>query len=101
MRINWHLHPLARSASIAAIEERIFLTSIAHGALVMRGSWFAAELERRPDTMFFRATYAAAPFEQIDEAIRRFGVALREEFGIEEGESGEVCGNGIGNGIGV
>jgi aromatic amino acid aminotransferase I len=32
--------------------------------------------------MFFRATYAAAQFDKIDEAIRRFGNAVREEFEI-------------------
>jgi len=42
------------------------------------------------DTLFFRATYAAAPFEKIQEAIRRFGDAVRVSFGlpVEEGVVG-------------
>lgn len=30
--------------------------------------------------MFFRASFAAAPSDKIQEAIRRFGEALRESF---------------------
>ena len=100
MRINWHKHPLAGSLRIGDVEERIFLKSIEHGALVMRGSWFTAQHDREPETMYFRATFAAAPFEQIDEAIRRFGVALRDEFGIAGGGDGEV-GGAYQNGNGV
>lgn len=46
----------------------------------MRGSWFYADNEEVHDTLFFRATYAAAPAEKIDEGIRRLGEAVREEF---------------------
>ncbi len=48
----------------------------------MKGSWFRAEGDVDKD-MFFRATFAAAPGDQVAEAIRRFGEALRGEFGIE------------------
>ena len=62
----------------------------------MRGSWFLAEKNVAHDTMFMRATYAAAPSDKINEAIRRFGEAVRESFGLTEGEGkGEpVEGNG-------
>ena len=33
-------------------------------------------------SMFFRATYASAPFDRILEGIGRFGDAVREEFGL-------------------
>lgn len=66
---------------------------IEHGALVMRGSWFYAEKDVEHDTMFFRATYAAAPFEKIQEAIRRFGEAVRESFRLEKHV--EENGNGV------
>ena len=33
-------------------------------------------------SMFFRATYASAPFDMILEGIGRFGDAVREEFGL-------------------
>ena len=50
--------------------------------------------------MFFRATYAAAPYERILEGIKRFGEAVKEEFGFleerSEGneENGEVKDSG-------
>jgi len=93
MQIAWQKHPHASTKSITELEEEIFLTSIDHGALVMRGSWFYAQNDVAHDTLFFRATYAAAPFEQIQEAIRRFGEAVRESFGLAEGK--ESNGNGV------
>lgn len=61
----------------------------------MRGSWFLAEKNIAHDTMFMRATYAAAPSDKINEAIRRFGEAVRESFGLEaEGKGEPVEGNG-------
>ncbi|KAF2001197.1 aromatic amino acid aminotransferase 1 [Amniculicola lignicola CBS 123094] len=83
LRIHFRAHPSYPTLSIQDIEESIFLRVIDHGALVMRGSWFYANDQDEHDTLFFRATYAAAPAEKIEEGIRRFGVALREEFGIE------------------
>lgn len=77
-------HPLFGRKSVEEIEERVFQASIAKGALVMKGSWFYADNETVHGTMFFRATFAAAPFEMIDEGIRRFGEALREEFGLTD-----------------
>jgi aromatic amino acid aminotransferase I len=97
MRINWRRHPLAGSLSITDIEEQLFLASIDHGALVMRGSWFTAEHDIEHDTLFFRATYAAAPLEQIEAAIARFGAAVREVFGVEEGREENGNGHGVGD----
>lgn len=53
-----------------------------HGSLVSRGSWFKADNKRPEEKMFFRATFAAASADQIDEAIKRFGDALRAQFGL-------------------
>jgi aromatic amino acid aminotransferase I len=69
---------------VAELEESIFQTSVAHGALVMKGSWFYADSQAKHETMFFRATYAAAPFDKINEAIKRFGDAIRDEFELEK-----------------
>lgn len=88
MKIDWQQHPDASTKSVAEIEEEIFMASIEKGALVMRGSWFYAQADVEHDTMFFRATYAAAPFDKIQEAIKRFGEAVRESFGLEEGMEG-------------
>ena len=68
------------------------MASIDQGALVMRGSWFYAENDVQHDTMFFRATYAAAPFDKIQEAIERFGEAVKVSFGLVEEKR-------IGNGV--
>ncbi|TKA78114.1 hypothetical protein B0A49_01798 [Cryomyces minteri] len=84
LRIDWRKHPLARDRTVTDLEEDIFMASIRHGALVMRGSWFYADNTVKHDTMFFRATYAAAPEDKIQEAIRRFGDAIRESFGLEQ-----------------
>lgn len=56
---------------------------IEKGVLVGRGSWFLAEKDRPPSQLFFRATFAAATAENMAEAIRRFGEAIREVFEIE------------------
>ncbi|PSK42561.1 Aromatic amino acid aminotransferase [Elsinoe australis] len=95
MRVDYTQHPAFKSGrkDVLEIEEDIFQASIRHGALVMKGSFFYADEEIAHDTMFFRATYAAAPFEKIVEAVRRFGEAVREEFGLVSGE-----GNGEANG---
>jgi aromatic amino acid aminotransferase I / 2-aminoadipate transaminase len=59
---------------LAAIEKRV---------LCSKGSWFRAQ--RDTDTeMFFRTTFAAAGSGDIVEAMRRFGEALREEFGLQK-----------------
>ncbi len=112
IKIAWRLHPAARDKSKAFldIEEQILQASVAKGVLVMKGSWFRAEPETGPvpevianngheerayvhgdeevqgereREMFFRATFAAAKGDQVAEGIRRFGEALREEFGVE------------------
>jgi aromatic amino acid aminotransferase I / 2-aminoadipate transaminase len=82
MKINWQKHPQAGKKSLKEIEEEIFLSSINHGVLLMCGSWFTAEKNAVSDTLFMRATYAAAPSDKINEAIRRFGESLRENFGL-------------------
>ncbi|KAI4701498.1 hypothetical protein J4E81_003238 [Alternaria sp. BMP 2799] len=82
MQVDFRKHPSYPAKSIESIEEGIFMRVIEHGALVMRGSWFYADAEEEHNTLFFRATYAAAPGEKIEEGIRRLGEAVREEFGL-------------------
>ncbi|ORY08212.1 pyridoxal phosphate-dependent transferase [Clohesyomyces aquaticus] len=86
LKIEHTKHPDYPVKSIEKIEEEIFLRVIHHGALVMRGSWFYANADEKHNTLFFRATYAAAPAEKIEEAIRRLGEALRVEFKLETQE---------------
>ncbi|KAF2786405.1 aromatic amino acid aminotransferase 1 [Melanomma pulvis-pyrius CBS 109.77] len=94
MKIDFKKHPDYPSKEIETIEEEIFMRVIDHGTLVMRGSWFYADAEDEHQTMFFRATYVAAPAEKIDEGIRRFGEAVRAEFGLE------AYANGNGHAVG-
>lgn len=90
MKVDFRQHPDYPEKSIETIEEEIFMRVIDHGALVMRGSWFYANSEDSHDTLFFRATYAAAPAEKIEEGIRRFGEAIRAEFKLEKGVNGHA-----------
>lgn len=80
LQVDFTKHPDHPAASIESIQEKIFLGNIDEGVLLMPGSWFYANPEDKHDTLFFRATYAAAPAEKIEEAIRRFGEAVRKEF---------------------
>lgn len=90
IQVDYNKHPkyINGSVSMDELEEEIFQTIIHHGTLLMKGSWFCAERSKPRDTMFFRATYAAAKFDQIDEAIFRLGNAIRDSFGLERQTNG-------------
>ncbi|KAL2861103.1 aminotransferase-like domain-containing protein [Aspergillus lucknowensis] len=80
IEIDWKKHPeLTAGKTHDAIEEALFTAAVDSGVLISRGSWFKAD-GRTEDRMFFRATFAAASEENIIEAIRRFGAAVRAEF---------------------
>ncbi|KAK8233273.1 aromatic amino acid aminotransferase 1 [Phyllosticta capitalensis] len=76
--------PHASPSPLTELEDEIFMLIIDHGALVMKGSWFYAEPDAAHDTMFFRATFAAAPADKIQEAIHRFGDAIRPQLQAQE-----------------
>ena len=103
MQVDYTKHPRYPALSLEEIEDELFHKNVEHGTLLMKGSWFGAsekagpgaQADAAPEKMFFRATYAAAKFGQIDEAIRRFGEAVRECFGVQKGH---VNGNGVANG---
>lgn len=82
MEVDWRKHPHASSKSITELEEELFLRSVEKGSLVIRGSWFRPEESLDPgnERMFFRASFAAAPSGSIEEAICRFGLAVKESF---------------------
>jgi aromatic amino acid aminotransferase I / 2-aminoadipate transaminase len=83
LRVDPQSHPDRSQRSLVEIEEEIFNSCISKGVLVARGSWFRTEPEVGPQgELFFRATYAAASEFNINEAIRRFGMAVRESFGM-------------------
>ena len=54
--------------------------------LIAKGSWSRAEPDVEPsnkDDIFFRMTFAAAGSEAVQEAVKRFGEALRVAFHLE------------------
>ncbi|KAK4218186.1 Aromatic/aminoadipate aminotransferase 1 [Rhypophila decipiens] len=97
IKVAYPLHPDASSKSLLQVEEEIFNLCIEKGVLIARGSWFRAEQHNKisPSSsvpaattpqeqtdMFFRATFAAATPENMTEAIRRFGEAIKESYGL-------------------
>ncbi|KAF2806958.1 PLP-dependent transferase [Mytilinidion resinicola] len=98
LRIDHTKHPSYPSRSITDIEDTLYLNIIEHNALMMKGSWFIPDKSVSPEALFLRATFCAASSENITEAIRRVGVAVRESFRLVEGK-GEVVVEGNGNGV--
>ena len=64
------------------IEDEVFHVAIERGVLCTKGSWFRAEADGGTD-MFLRTTFASASADNIREAIRRLGEALRAIFQLE------------------
>ncbi len=91
IKVEWQKYPLAASKSLLEVEDEIFHAAIDGGTLTSKGSWFRAETGDPGNDMFFRTTFAAVPAEQIAEAIRRFGDALRKVFQLEKA----INGNGM------
>lgn len=81
LQVDYTKHPRAAEKSILDIEEEIFNSCIEGGVLVARGSWFLTEKDKPPPGLFFRATYASASPDNMNEAIKRFGNAVRDSFG--------------------
>lgn len=82
--MDWRRHPAAlQGKGHHEVEELIFHAAVDKNVLVSRGSWFLADNSVEETGMFFRATFAAAPADQIDEAIQRLGTALRAEFNVQ------------------
>ena len=85
--VDWKRHPdfkpdgVSSVEALLTIEDKIFLAAVEKGVLCSKGSWFRAQ-RGTDEEMFFRTTFAAASSENIVEAMRRFGEALREEFGL-------------------
>lgn len=78
--MDWQKYPGAGLKPILDIEEEIWHDAIAEGTLMARGSWFNATKEKPINEIFFRTTFAAAPLDKVEEAIRRFGDAVRKSF---------------------
>ena len=94
IKVNWQKHPIKNSMSMLDIEDEIFLAAIDRGCLTSKGSWFRAEIGNPGKDLYFRTTFAAEDNDNITEAIRRFGDALRAVFFQQEvmnGSAGETA----------
>ncbi|KAL9598926.1 MAG: hypothetical protein Q9219_004192 [cf. Caloplaca sp. 3 TL-2023] len=87
IKVDWKKHPLVHTEGqgpgILEMEERIWRAGVDRGVLTAKGSWFRAEADAGTE-MFLRTTFAAAGAEDVTEAVRRLGKALREEFGLDQ-----------------
>lgn len=86
IKIEWTAHPLvvnlARdlcSSDLLRVEDKIFETALSCGVVCCKGSTFRAD-EKGSAGMFFRTSFATATTSQLEEAIKRFGRAIAEEF---------------------
>lgn len=88
MRIDWVRHPLAarlgacpdeHRASFFDVEDRVLTRAKVYGVQISKGSWFAVG-EPSTENMYFRLTFAAAPYGALGSAIERLGRALEAEF---------------------
>lgn len=84
LRLDHTKYPRYPQKSLEETEEEIFHAIIQQKTLLVKGSWFRPSKEKKLQGIFFRATYAAAPFDQIKEAIKRFGKAVREAFELTD-----------------
>ena len=101
VRLDVSKHPDFGKRSVQSIEDEVFTTAVAGGVLITPGSYFLADTEKELEHIFFRATFAAAAVcfpwtvarrinaltglqsEAMVEAIKRFGVAVRQVFRIK------------------
>lgn len=80
LKVDHEQHPDVNTKSLLQIEEEIFEACIDQGVLTCRGSWFRAEHDKPPTSLFFRTTFASASEEQMNVAIERFGTAVKQSF---------------------
>ncbi|KAJ5139922.1 hypothetical protein N7448_003330 [Penicillium atrosanguineum] len=81
IEIDWKSHPLYKTgAGHQKIQQTIFDSAVQKKVFLVPGTCFWSASELPEDRMFFRATYASASQEDLVEAARRFGDALKDEF---------------------
>ena len=61
------------------LEERIYNRSMEKGVVISKGSWFAAEPDQLKGVKL-RLTFATAPLDSFDWAVKQFADAVRGEL---------------------
>jgi aromatic amino acid aminotransferase I len=75
------------SLKIGDVEARVWSRACENGVQVTKGSLFGVR-ESYASRVSFRLTYAAADEIELDEGVKLFANAVREEFGLEKFASG-------------
>lgn len=83
LRIDSSRHPATGRKTHRQIENEIYKEALTQGALVIPGSWFQPQRDIEQGGVFFRVSFALPSAEKMEEAIRRFGVALRSCFSLD------------------
>ncbi|KAL9110282.1 MAG: hypothetical protein Q9227_005189 [Pyrenula ochraceoflavens] len=113
IRVNISQHRLYQASSknenarIREVEDAVFDAAVKKGVLVAKGRFFLAESDEQVKPTnevngvvnghgtqnvsgkdqphcFFRMTFAACPATDMEEAVRRFGEAVKEEFSTND-----------------
>ena len=66
-------------AALLDLEERIYSRSMEKGVVISKGSWFAAEPDQLKGIKL-RLTFATAPLDSFDWAVKQFADAVRSEL---------------------
>lgn len=83
ININWKLHPDVQKLGPREIETEIWNATAKAGTLIVPGSWFQPDPLIILPTLFFRINFASLQPEQMPEATKRFGDALRSSFKLD------------------
>ncbi|CAG8409110.1 unnamed protein product [Penicillium salamii] len=86
--INCEKHPLNQrneegraNLSTSEVEDRVYKSAFENGAQVTKGSMFYVNGDR-DNKINFRLTFASAREQEMDQGVRIFANALREEFSL-------------------
>lgn len=82
IEINWKAHPSYKTdADHQIIQQAILASAVDHKVFLTPGTCFWSDVDGAvEERMFFRATFASASRDDLREAARRFGDALRTQF---------------------
>lgn len=94
LKLDARKHPLYEKLGkdAAAVENHVYETGLANGVQMIPGHWFMVNDRTNPpqielpasedakSAIYFRGTFASVPSDKIQEALKRFGNHIREQF---------------------